>query len=60
MFTMVYNAIEFGDQGSTVNVNVDAGLYFRGIITKSAFVEKSLESGQKVCLGFKSAAIKII
>jgi hypothetical protein len=29
-------------------------------MTKSAFVEKSLESGQEVWLAFKSTAVKVI
>ena len=37
--------VEFTDQGPTVSVAVDAGLSFSVILTKSAFVEKSLESG---------------
>ena len=52
--------IEFVDQGPTVSVIVDVGLSFSVIMTKSAFVEKNLEVGQKVWLSFKSNSVKVI
>ena len=52
--------VEFADQGPTVSVTVNAGLSFSVIMTKSAFVEKSLDSGQQVWLSFKSATVKVI
>jgi ABC-type Fe3+/spermidine/putrescine transport system ATPase subunit len=52
--------IEFVDQGPTVSVIVDVGLSFSVIMTKSVFVEKNLEIGQKVWLSFKSDSVKVI
>jgi molybdate/tungstate transport system ATP-binding protein len=52
--------VEFADQGPTVSIIVDAGLIFSVTMTKSSFVEKSLEIGQEVWLAFKGAAVKVI
>jgi ABC-type Fe3+/spermidine/putrescine transport system ATPase subunit len=52
--------VEFADQGPTVSITVDAVLSFSVIMTKSAFVEKNLESGQEVWLEFKSGSVKVI
>jgi hypothetical protein len=58
MFTRVYNLIEFELQ--FLHQPGQVGLSFGVIMTKSAFVEKSLESGQEVWLAFKSTAVKVI
>jgi ABC-type Fe3+/spermidine/putrescine transport system ATPase subunit len=52
--------IEFADQGPTVSITVDAMLTFNVIMTKSAFVEWNLETGQEVWLTFKSGSVKVI
>lgn len=52
--------VEFADQGPTVAVTVDAGLFFTVIVTRSVFVETNLDVGQRVWLAFKSAAVKVV
>jgi molybdate/tungstate transport system ATP-binding protein len=51
---------DFTDQGSLVAVSFDAALKLQATMTKSVFIEKSLEAGQKVWLSFKTDAVKIL
>jgi len=48
------------EKGFTVSVIVDVELSFSVTMTKSVFVEKNLELGQKVWLSSQSDLVKVI
>ena len=51
---------ECTDQGPYVAVSFEGALKLQASMTKSAFLEKNLETGQKVWLAFKRGAVKVI
>ncbi|MCW4006417.1 MAG: ABC transporter ATP-binding protein [Candidatus Bathyarchaeota archaeon] len=48
------------DQGSFVALTVEAKLTLQTLMTKSAFLESSFQTGQQVWLSFKKETVKII
>jgi molybdate transport system ATP-binding protein len=52
--------IECIDQGPIVAITVDAGICLKAVMTKSAFLEKNLETGQDAWVAFKYSSVRAI
>jgi ABC-type Fe3+/spermidine/putrescine transport system ATPase subunit len=48
------------DMGSVVMVTLDIGIMLKSLMTKSFFVEGTLEVGREVCLRFNAGSVKIL
>lgn len=48
------------DMGSVVIITLDVGILLKSLMTKSFFVEETLEVGKEVWLHFKESAVKIL
>jgi ABC-type Fe3+/spermidine/putrescine transport system ATPase subunit len=48
------------DMGSVVMVTMDVGIMLKSLMTKSSFVEETLEVGKEVWLRFKESSVKIL
>jgi ABC-type Fe3+/spermidine/putrescine transport system ATPase subunit len=48
------------DMGSVVMVTIDVGIMLKSLMTKSSFVEETLEVGKEVWLRFKESSVKIL